>query len=133
MTEKRTIIAEQLKHLLIESSTVIEEYTAAICPGCTDVCCKQKHGTFRENDILYLRALGIDVPPQDQGRPPEGPCELMGPRGCVQPRWLRPFKCTWFFCEPLLEALSEGPPRKARRVSAMLQEMADLYGELGKG
>jgi hypothetical protein len=132
MTEKRTIIAEQLKRLLIESSPVIEEYAAAICSGCTDVCCRQKHGTFRDNDILYLRALGIDVPPRDQGRPPEGPCELMGPLGCVQPRWLRPFKCTWYFCGPLLKALSESPPRKTRRVSAMLQEMADLYDELAK-
>jgi len=132
MTEKRTIIAEQLKQLLIGSSPVIEEYTASICPGCTDVCCRQKHGTFRENDIRYLRALGIDVPPRDQGRPPDGSCELMGPQGCGQPRWLRPFKCTWYFCDPLLKALTESPPRKARQVSAMLQEMADLYGELAK-
>lgn len=132
MTEKCTIIAMQLKRLLIESSPMIEEYTAAICPSCSDVCCRQKHGMFRENDILYLRALGVEVSMRDQGKPPEGPCEWMGPMGCVQPRWLRPFKCTWYFCEPLLKALSEGPPRKARRVSAMLQEMADLYGELGK-
>ena len=132
MSKKRTVVAEQLKQLLIQSSPLIEEYTAAICPGCTDVCCRQKHGTFRDNDILYLHALGIDVPPRDQGRPPDGPCELMGPRGCEQPRWLRPFKCTWFFCGPLLKTLSESPPRKARRVSTMLQEMADLYGELAK-
>ena len=132
MTEKCTIIALQLKRLLIESSPMIEEYTAAICPGCSDVCCRQKHGTFRENDILCLRALGVEVPKRDQGRPLDGPCEWMGPGGCVQPRWMRPFKCTWYFCEPLLAALNEGHPRKARRVSAMLQEMADLYGELGK-
>ena len=130
MTEKRTVIAEQLKQLLIGSSPVLEEYTALICPDCTNVCCKQKHGTFRENDILYLRALGVKVPKRDEERPPEGPCEWMGPGGCVQPRWMRPFKCTWYFCEPLLKAMSESPPRKARRVSAMLQEMADLYGEL---
>jgi hypothetical protein len=133
MTETRTLIAEKLKQLLIESSPVIEEYTALICPGCTDVCCKQKHGTFRENDILYLRALGVEAPRRDQERSPEGPCEWMGTAGCDQPRWLRPFKCTWYFCEPLLKALNEGPPRKARQVSALLQEMADRYGELGDG
>lgn len=133
MTDKRAVIAERLKQFLIDSSPVIEEYTAAICPGCTDVCCRQKHGTFRENDILYLQALGCDVPQRDEKRPADGPCELMGPQGCDQPRWLRPFKCTWYFCEPLLKALGESTPRKARRVSAMLQEMADLYGELAKG
>jgi hypothetical protein len=132
MAEKCTIIAEQLKRLLVESSPMIEEYTAPICPGCTDVCCRQKHGMYQENDIRYLRALGIDAPPRDPERPHDGPCEMMGPQGCGQPRWLRPFKCTWYFCGPLLKALSESPPRKARRVSVMLQQMADLYGELAK-
>jgi len=132
MMENRKNIAERLKRLLIESSPMIEEYTAAICPGCSDVCCRQKHGTFRENDILYLRTLGVEVPKRDQGRPLDGPCEWMRPEGCVQPRWMRPFKCTWYFCEPLLKTLNDSPPRKARRVSAVLQEMADLYGELGK-
>jgi len=133
MSRKRAIIAKKLKQLMIESSPMIEEFTAAVCPGCSDVCCRQKHGMFRENDILYLGALGVEEPKRDQGRSPEGPCEWMGPMGCVQPRWIRPFKCTWYFCEPLLKALRDSPPRKARRVSAVLQEMADLYGELGRG
>ncbi len=130
MTENDTAVAHKLKQLLIDSSALIEEYTAAVCPGCIDVCCKQRHGMFQENDILYLHALGREVPPRDQGSLLDGPCELMGPRGCSQPRWLRPFKCTWYFCEPLLKALDDGPPRKARRLSATLQEMADLYQEL---
>lgn len=132
MTRNRREIAEQFKRLLIESAPIIEEYTAKLCPACTDVCCKQKHGILRENDILYLRALGETVSSRDEARPPEGPCELMGPQGCVQPRWLRPFKCTWYFCEPLLNALHEGPPRKARQLSAMLQGMVDLSGELAE-
>jgi hypothetical protein len=40
---------------------------------------------------------------------------------------MRAFKCTWYFCEPLLAALNEGEPRKARRLSAALQEMVDRY------
>jgi hypothetical protein len=130
MTDDRIVIAEKLKRLLIASSPLIEEYTNQTCPGCTDVCCMQKHGLFREKDILYLHAIGVEVPPPDGVRPLEGPCQFMGPRGCVQPRWLRPFKCTWYFCEPLLAALHEGPQKKARRLSAVLQEMIDLYREL---
>ena len=131
MNEKRTIIAEQLKRLLIDSSPMIEDYTREVCPICAEVCCRQRHGMFRENDSVYLHALGVEVPPRDQGRPLEGPCEAMGPRGCVQPRWMRPFKCTWYFCEPLLKALNDGPSRKARQLSALLQKMTDLYRELG--
>jgi hypothetical protein len=130
MMMHRIETAEKMKQLLIASSPIIEDYTREICLACREVCCKQKHGTYREQDIGYLRALGAAVPPRDQGRPPEGPCESLGPRGCSQPRWLRPFKCTWYFCEPLLKAMNEGPSRKARRLSTLLQEMADLYREL---
>jgi hypothetical protein len=127
MTTNRTESAEKMKRLLIESSPMIEDYTRKVCPDCTDICCKQKHGIYQERDIWYLQGLGIVVPQRNEERPLDGPCEMMGERGCVQPRWMRPFKCTWYFCEPLLAALNEDSQRKARRLCAMLQEMADLY------
>jgi hypothetical protein len=130
MTKDRVAVAKKLKQLLIESSPIIEEYTSTVCPGCTAVCCRQRHGLFLERDLWYLHALGVDAPPRDQARPMEGSCEMMGPKGCTQPRWLRPFKCTWYFCEPLLAALNEGPQRKVRKLSATLQEMIDLYNLL---
>ncbi len=132
MMKGRSVTADKLKQLLIESSPLIEEYTAAVCPDCTDVCCRQKHGLYLERDILYLSALGVVAPPRDDSRPPEGPCQFMGARGCVKPRWLRPFKCTWYFCGPLLAALDEGPQRRARRLSAHLQEMILLFDKLGE-
>jgi hypothetical protein len=119
--------AQKLKQLLIASSPLIEEYTAAVCPGCVDVCCRQKHGTHCSRDLAYLLALGTPVPPLDAARDPDGPCQFMGQAGCTLPRWTRAFKCTWFFCEPLLAALNEGDPRKARRLSAALQKMVDRY------
>jgi hypothetical protein len=130
MTDKYRVIAEKLKLLLIDSSPLIEEYTSTTCPACAEVCCRQKHGLYKDRDHRYLDALGMNVPMRDRTRPEEGPCEMIGPQGCVQPRWLRPFKCTWYFCEPLLVALDEGPQKKARRLSAMLQEMIELYDAL---
>ena len=130
MTKNAVAVAEKLKQLLIDSSPLIEEYTGEVCPHCPDLCCKQKHGIFRERDIRYLHALSLDIPLRDEARPQEGPCEFMGPHGCDRPRWKRPFRCTWYFCEPLLAALNNGPQKKARRLSAALQEMIDVYAEL---
>jgi len=132
MKDKRSIIAKKLKRLLIDSSPLIEEYTSAICPFCTDVCCRQKHGLYQDGDRSYLGALTVTVPVRDTARPIDGPCEMMGPRGCIQPRWMRPFRCTWYFCEPLLVAMNDGPQKKARRLSAALKEMIDLYDSLSK-
>ncbi len=130
MISDRAAVAAKLKKLLIESSPLIEEYTAAVCPDCTDVCCRQKHGIYQKRDIAFMRALNVEVPPRDDGRPLDGPCENMGPQGCVQHRWMRPFKCTWFFCEPLIRILNESPQRKVRRLSDIMQEMIRLFDAL---
>ena len=62
--------AMRLKQLLIESSPLIEGYTRQVCPSCTDVCCKQRHGLFTEEDRAYVVALGERVPAHDPSRPP---------------------------------------------------------------
>jgi hypothetical protein len=129
-TKRTAAAAQSLKNLLIETSPLIERYTAEVCPSCADVCCKQKHGVFRERDIIYLNALGAGVPLSDKSISPEDPCRFLGPGGCAQPRWLRPFTCTWYFCDPILQAMNEGPGRENRRFIEMLREMVRLYGEL---
>lgn len=122
--------AEKLQQLLMDSSSLIEEYTREACPDCTDVCCRQKHGTYRERDIIYLNAIGALAPPFDRSRAPEARCEYLGHEGCVHPRWLRPFKCTWYFCDPIMRIMEERPQRSARALTAVMEEMIRLYDEL---
>ncbi len=118
--------ARRLKQLLIETSPLIEEYTRQVCPSCADVCCRQRHGLFTSGDRAYLSALGDAIPPHDPSRPPDGPCQFLTGSGCAKPRWQRAWKCTWYFCKPLLRALDEGPQKQARRLSAALEEMGRL-------
>lgn len=125
--------ARQLKALLVESSALIEEYSRSVCPLCTDVCCRQKHGLFTPVDRAYLAALGEQVPVHDPLHAPDGPCQFLGPQGCSKERWQRAWKCTWYFCEPLLQALNEGPPKKSRRLSALLERIGKLYDALQDG
>ena len=130
MPPSRSDAAGRLQKLLIESSPLIEEYTRKLCPSCTDVCCRQKHGIYHERDVIYLKALGTAIPDRDPARPLDGPCEALGVLGCTHPRWLRPFKCTWYFCDPLLEAMNDGPPKKARALSNVMKEMIECYDEV---
>jgi hypothetical protein len=130
MNAVRTPTARQLKALLDECSPLIEGYTRRVCPSCTDPCCKQMHGIFTASDRAYLAALDEHVPVHDLSRAPGGPCQFLGPDGCSKPRWQRAWKCTWYFCGPLLRALDEGPPRKARALSALLARIGPLYDEL---
>jgi hypothetical protein len=131
MPHSRINAARKLRQLLIESSPLIENYTRELCPDCTDVCCRQKHGIYRERDRNYLNALGTAIPARDPARPLDGPCEALGERGCTHPRWLRPFKCTWYFCEPIVLAMQDQPQRSTRALTAVMTEMIRLYDELG--
>jgi hypothetical protein len=122
--------ALRLKELLLRCTPAMESYTRCVCPECTDVCCKQKHGLFTESDVQYLAALGEPVPSHDHHRASDGPCQFLGPKGCVKPRWQRAWKCTWYFCAPLLRALGDGSQRKARTLQAQLAEIGWLYSRL---
>lgn len=126
MTNNGKTKAKKIKELLLEISPLIEEYTSKVCPDCTDICCKQKRAVLDPNDVSYVGALGIPLPAYDPARPPDGPCQFMGPNGCITPRWLRPWRCTWYFCDPLLNAMSSGPQKKARKISALIQNVVDI-------
>ena len=129
----RTAVARKLKALLIESSPVIEGYTRQVCPGCVDVCCRQRHGMFTGVDRSYLDALGEPVPSHDDAHALDGPCQFLGPDGCDKPRWQRAWKCTWYFCDPLLRAIAEGPQKQARALSTLHGEILRLYDQLDGG
>lgn len=126
MNQDAAAVAEKLKTLLIVLSPLIEEYTATVCPDCQDICCKQKRSLPDQGDILYRAALGTSPSERDISRDPDGPCQFMGQSGCVTPRWLRPWRCTWYFCDPLIAALNAGPQKKARHLSTLIQKIVDL-------
>ncbi len=126
MKEITRASADQVKRLFIELSPMVEEYTARVCPDCTNVCCKQRHGIMNEQDLRYLAALDTPRPVYDPGRLPDGPCQFMGAEGCMSPRWLRPWRCTSYFCDALITAMNAGPQKKARRLSALIQEIVDI-------
>jgi hypothetical protein len=128
MIRNTAVAAERIRQVLIYLSPMVEEYTAKVCPDCRDVCCKQRHGIMNEQDLRYQAALGAPLPVYDAARPLDGPCQFMGTAGCISPRWLRPWRCTSYFCDALLAAMNNGPQKKARQVSALIQEIVDIRG-----
>jgi len=130
MTNERILLARKLRQVLIDFSPVIETYTDAVCPACADICCKQRFTVRNETDLQYLSALNAPVPSIDPARPPDALCQFLGPTGCIQPRWMRPWRCTWYFCEPLLTVILAEPRKKTIELEAFTGEILRLRNEL---
>jgi len=103
----KTEIANELKKIFNAVSPFIEKHTASICPLCERVCCTNKHGSHTKDDIYFLKALGIKVPSIDRDKKETDPCVHLAEDGCSLRRWERPFRCTWFFCDPLLQSMKD--------------------------
>ncbi|NOX20092.1 MAG: hypothetical protein GXO99_02350 [Nitrospirae bacterium] len=124
MDERRKTLALEIKELIEELSPIIESFTSEVCPTCRSVCCKHKHSLYDEEDKVFLRALSVE-PVNDESLDPDGPCQFLSPTGCVRPRWKRPFRCTWYFCEALLEYMPEASGRHYRRLVRLLNEILE--------
>ena len=100
-------LAEDMRCAYDVISPFIEKHTAIVCPDCEDVCCKDKHARYDNNDIFFLEALGVDIPIDIPGLEETGPCRNMTGIGCSLERWMRPYRCTSFFCNPLLNSMED--------------------------
>ncbi len=129
---EKTRTPEGLARLMEESferlSPYIERHTGKVCPACKKVCCANKHGTPEREDLLFYRALGAEAEPANG--PADAVCSLLGASGCGLPRWRRPFRCTWYFCEPLLDSMRRGNGRQYRLFVEELDRLVKLRARL---
>ncbi len=117
--------AEELAAMIDGVSPFIEEHAASVCPACVRVCCVNRHSYHETQDIVLLYALGSRVPPYQEGIDDSAPCRFLGERGCTVNRRLRPHRCNWYFCTPLLDHISEVPGREYRIFVAMLAGLTE--------
>jgi len=123
-------LAAEISEAIEATSPFIEEHTAAVCPACPQVCCRNRHCYHEIGDIIYICSLGQGLPAYREGALDSDPCQFLGERGCRIRRSLRPHRCNWFFCTPLLEHIQGVSPRRYRRFVADIAGITDKRMEL---
>ena len=104
----------------------IETHTAVVCPECRSVCCINRHSYHTSDDIVYIYAMGRDIPLHTAGLDDSAPCQFLGEMGCTIPRPLRPYRCNWYFCLPLLDHIMEhNSKRNYRFFIDLLQKISE--------
>jgi hypothetical protein len=116
-------LATSLYEAMESLGCIIQQHTEIICPECKTVCCIDRHSFHSFEDIVYIFALGEKLPQHLFGMEDFLPCRFLGKNGCTISRHLRPYRCSWYFCSPLLEHIGQLPIRDYRRFISLLQDI----------
>ena len=113
--QKVKALAHEVSDLILSLDHYQQQGCHAVCPGCMEVCCINRHAYHEHEDIVYLMALGEKIPTYGVGVPDMDPCQFLGEYGCSINRNLRPHRCNAYFCSPFLEYMQEGSAPAYRR------------------
>ncbi len=108
----------------------IQDNTSEVCPLCMKVCCINRHGYYDYEDLIYIFSLGQRPPLYREGLKDTDPCGFLSETGCRRRRELRPFRCNWYFCTPLLEHMERGPAVPYRNFVRLFSEILKWRREL---
>ena len=108
----------------------IQKHTAAICPDCKQVCCINKHGYYDYEDLIYIKALGVEPPFYMEGIKDTEACQFLSVNGCAIERSLRPFRCNWYFCDALIKNIENGFAKDYRLFSRNIEEIMDIRNDM---
>jgi len=109
---------------------LIQSYTERVCPYCGTVCCANRFGFPEFADIVDFLAMGLSIPEYDLDVDEKAICQFIGEKGCVLSRPQRPYRCTWYFCDPLLVQIEIGPARHYRNFIKDVQGLSKARGDL---
>lgn len=120
----------QMQQAYNDVSAFIELHTSRVCPGCQKVCCIDRHGTHEIEDLAFIQSIGETPSPTEPLDDDTLPCRQLGEMGCGLKRWERPFRCTWYFCQALLDEMPEENPREYRVFIEKLRQLQQLRQQI---
>lgn len=128
--ERIRAIAYAIKARIEDIDPFIQQNTEEVCPDCEERCCINRHGYYDNLDILYIMALRIKPPSYREDMSDVDPCQFLSDWGCKKERYLRPFRCNWYFCETLLNHMENGLSRHYREFIRTFNEILDMRNKL---
>jgi hypothetical protein len=123
-------LARQVRAMISSLDRFIQRHTSVVCPECRKVCCVNKHAHYERDDLIYIHALGLE-PHVCEHRADHEPCQFLSAKGCRLDRTVRPSGCNWYFCDALYDNMERAPGKEYADFDRSLQELADLWMELG--
>ena len=123
-------ILSEIKEAFNCISPYIQRHTAEVCPSCPSVCCVNRHSYYDKDDMVFIHALGLKGNGCKADSEDSEPCRFLQEDGCSLPRYMRPFRCTWYFCERLLDSLQRDRAKEYRAFVSAFQNLQNIRQRL---
>ena len=105
-------IGKRLKAEYLRLEPMLKGFTESFCASCKNPCCVNRHGFPDFEDLVVQRCLGVKARTYEKGLKDTGPCKFLGPKGCVLNRLERSYRCTWYFCDRVMDGFQKRKPHQ---------------------
>ena len=103
-------MAASIADLIRSMDAAMGNLCVRTCPSCSDPCCIRADVRYDLRDLIFLHCSGAGLPlGQTVFAPGAGACDMLSVDGCVLPRVMRPFMCTWYLCPPQMDIVRADP------------------------
>lgn len=112
---------------------VLDNLCERTCPDCGEPCCVRATVRYDFRDLVFLHLFQTGLP-VGQPSPVAGQaCSCLGDRGCMIPRVMRPFMCTWYVCPGQMALVRAGQSGQKYCLTKRLREIQDCRKGLEAG
>jgi len=119
--DRAVALARDVQIRLESIFSLLDDLCAVTCPWCPDHCCLTAKVWMDFKDLLFLHLNGHQIPPAQLLSNLKETCGYWSPNGCMLPRIVRPWVCTWYLCPTQKANLCQKPKSVQDNFNRVLQ------------
>ena len=130
-------MASEIRECYTLLEPFFHQFTEKICRLCENPCCVNRHGFPDFEDLVLFCAMGVNAPSYDFDVVDTDRCQYLCSSGCSLPRCRRSYRCTWYFCDYVMDSFEQDDPEKFRvfddyldRLSSQRRSMLEQFMRL---
>ena len=123
-------LADTISHTISSLEPVLSELCLQTCPDCSNPCCERATVRYDFRDLIFLHLQHKGLPLFQPKPDPGSPCYMLGEKGCLLPRYMRPFMCTWYLCPVQMDLVRGASSDNINRLPEQLREIQDKRKQL---
>jgi hypothetical protein len=115
------LTAGDIRNRLESIFAALDDLGRKTCPRCPDVCCLSASPWYDMRDLIYLHINQLSIPRTQTIRGIKDTCCYISHNGCIVPRIIRPWICTWYLCPTQTTNIRKSTARRWQALSRVFE------------